>query len=146
MIRCRFTMQFSVSTETPIEPICEGVSRCRANLEHESQSWPDFCPDLCHFQNESLFQLCKLFPPRPLEITRKSRSKLAPASWRGGNHIKRLEDFHLRNGSTQGQYLALIVLYVPSLLDSGYRDTSLVRNTLPLGPCSRTISRVIWWS
>ena len=114
-------MQFSVSTKTPNGPICEGVSRCRANLEHESQSWPDFCPDLSHFQNESLFQLCKLFPPRPLEITRKSRSKLAPASLRGGNHVKGLKIFHLHNGSSQGQHLALIVLYVPSSLDSGGR-------------------------
>ena len=27
-----------------------------------------------------------------------------------------------------------------------YRDTSLIRNRAPLGPCSRTISRVLRWS
>ena len=27
-----------------------------------------------------------------------------------------------------------------------YRDTSLVRNSAPLGPNSRTITRVLWWS
>ena len=33
--------------------------------------------------------------------------------------------------------------------DSGatvYRGTSLIRNTPPLGPYSRIITRVIWWS
>ena len=28
----------------------------------------------------------------------------------------------------------------------GYRGTSLIRNVLLLGPYSRTIPRVLWWS
>jgi len=30
--------------------------------------------------------------------------------------------------------------------DTGYRGTSLIRNTPPLGPYSKTLPRVIWWS
>ena len=29
---------------------------------------------------------------------------------------------------------------------SDYRGTSLIRNSAPLGPYSRTIPRVLWWS
>ena len=27
-----------------------------------------------------------------------------------------------------------------------YRGTSLIRNSAPLGPCSRTMPRALWWS
>ena len=30
--------------------------------------------------------------------------------------------------------------------DQGYRDTSLIRNSAPLGPYSRTMPRTVWWS
>ena len=48
-----------------------------------------------------------------------------PESWhsaaadREGNSIKRFEEICLKNGSSQGQNLALAVLLVPKLLDSG---------------------------
>ena len=29
---------------------------------------------------------------------------------------------------------------------STYRGTSLIRNSAPLGPCSRTMPRPLWWS
>ena len=38
---------------------------------------------------------------------------------RGGNHSNGVKNFHLINGSSQGQNLTLAVLYVPSSLDSG---------------------------
>ena len=37
-------------------------------------------------------------------------------------------------------------LSVPALGESGYRDTLLTRNTPLLGPFSRTIPGVLWWS
>jgi hypothetical protein len=51
-----------------------------------------------------------------------------------GNTIQRFEDFYLKNGSSQGQNLALTVLYVPSLLDSGplQEHTELADNFVSL--------------
>ena len=46
-------------------------------------------------------------------------SSFETASERRGNNSKVFKDFSLKNGSSQGQSLALAVLYVPSLLDSG---------------------------
>jgi len=35
----------------------------------------------------------------------------------------------------------------PLIVEDGvYRGTSLIRNSAPLGPYSRTIPRVLWWS
>jgi len=47
-------------------------------------------------------------------------SFLAPATERGRNdELKGFKDCHLKNGPSQGQDLALTVLFVPDSLDSG---------------------------
>ena len=43
----------------------------------------------------------------------------SPAPERRGDNLKGFKGFHLKNGSSQGQDLALTVLYVPCSLDSG---------------------------
>ena len=42
-----------------------------------------------------------------------------PSAERGGNDLNGCQDFRTENGSSQGQNLALTVLYVPSSFDSG---------------------------
>jgi hypothetical protein len=42
-----------------------------------------------------------------------------PTVEQGENNLKGFQDFHLNNGSRKGENLALTVLHVPSLLDSG---------------------------
>jgi hypothetical protein len=34
----------------------------------------------------------------------------------------------------------------PPPIDATYRGTSLIRNSAPLGPYSRTMPRALWWS
>ena len=41
------------------------------------------------------------------------------AAERGGDYVKVFQDFHLKIGASKGQNLAVTVLRVPSLLDSG---------------------------
>ena len=50
-----------------------------------------------------------------------SRTSAHPASKREGNNANGCEDFCLENSASQGQNLALTVLFVPNSLDSGYR-------------------------
>ena len=87
---------------------------------------------------------------------------LACGSWnggtadeRGGKNLHGLKDVCIKNGSSQGQNLALTVLSVPSSLNSAmwgrlagvrYRGTSLRRNRAPPGPCSSSMPRALWWS
>ena len=46
--------------------------------------------------------------------------------------------------------MSVVPLYHPTaLLTVGamhYRGTSLIRNRVPLGPYSRTMPRLLWWS
>ena len=57
--------------------------------------------------------------------------RLPAASERRGNNLKRLKNLHLRNGASQGQNLAVTVLYLPSqghnlALTASYMPHSLV--------------------
>ena len=52
------------------------------------------------------------------EFDRVARSHFTAAN-RDGNNLKSFQDPCLDNGSSQGLYLALTVLFVPNSLDSG---------------------------
>jgi len=79
-------------------------NRCRVNMAHTRQSRPDSGIDLSRFY-------CEGHPLSPLSATERE-----------GDTFKHFQDFRSVNDQSQGQNLALTVLYVPYCLDSGYRS------------------------
>ena len=71
------------------------------------------------------------------------------AAERGGNNYKGFKDFHLRNGSSQGQNIALAVLIVPNSIDSGGEAGLYLRlidhSTLGLRVIKKMKVGSTWW-
>ena len=49
------------------------------------------------------------------------------------------------DGPASGKRAPRVSVYV-WYRSSQYRGTSLTRNNAPLGPCSRTLHRALWWT
>ena len=57
------------------------------------------------------------------EVPLHCNSFPATVAEREGNKLKKIKHFHLENGSSQGQNLAVTVLFVPNSLNSGPPST-----------------------
>jgi len=70
-------------------------------------------------------------PPGP--AWSRAHPKPLPAA-QEGNTLRGFKDFCLNDGSSQGQNLAVTVLYVPNSFDIGFRGASTRRCTLKANP------------